>query len=121
MFKKQIVKQDAVIQEKKKNRTEIRIKQKTEPRRLARKMFEAEETPLPVSMESLGNLRKLNPEGSVLIDRFKSLQKRNILAPNIKRMARNRRLTTFKKSTHKDEVKMPQTKKQKKQTMKIDS
>lgn len=121
MFKKQIVKQDVVVQEKKKNRTEIRIKQKTEPRRLARKKFEAEEVPIPESTESLGNLRKLKPEGSVLVDRFKSLQKRNILAPNIKRMARKRRLTTFKKSQHKDEVKAPQTKKQKKQAMKIDS
>lgn len=121
MFKKQIVKQDAVVLDKKKNRSEIRIKAKTAPRRLARKKFEEEEVPIPDASNPLGNLRKLKPEGSVLVDRFKSLQKRNILAPNIKRMARNRRLTTVKKSTHKAEVKAPQTKKQKKQAMKIDS
>lgn len=115
MFKKQIVKQDTVVKEKQKNRTEKRIKQKTEPRRLARKKYEGDEVPIPESKESLGNLRKIKPEGNVLVDRFMSLQKRNILAPNLKRMPRNRRLTTFKKSTHKDEIKAPLTKKQKKE------
>ena len=114
MFKKQLVKQDKVVEEKQKRRTEIRIKKKTEPRRIARKKFEGEEIPVPESIESLGNLRKLKPEGNVLVDRFMSLQKRNILAPNIKRMPRKRRLTTVKKNTHKEEVKQPLTKKQKK-------
>lgn len=114
MFKKQIVKQDKVVEEKQKHRTEKRIEKKTEPRRLARKKFEGEEIQVPESTESLGNLRKLRPEGSVLVDRFMSLQKRNILAPNVKRMPRKRRLTTVKKNTHKEEVKQPLTKKQKK-------
>lgn len=115
MFKKQIVKQDEVVKEKKKNRTEKRIKQKMEPRRIARKKFEVEEVPIPESIESLGNLRTLKPEGNVLIDRFKSLQKRSILVPNIKRMPRKRRLTTIKKNQHKEDRTAPVTKKQKKQ------
>lgn len=115
MFKKQIVKQDEVVKGKKKNRTEKRIKQKTETRRIARKKFEGEEVPVPESLESLGNLRSLRPEGNVLVDRFKSLQKRNILAPNIKRMPRKRRLTTIKKNQFKDEIAQPLTKKQKRQ------
>lgn len=114
MFKKQIVKQDKVVEEKQKHRIEKRIKKKTEPRRLARKKFEGEEISVPETSESLGNLRKLKPEGNVLVDRFMSFQKRNILAPNIKRMPRKRRLTTVKKNTHKEEVKQPLTKKQKK-------
>lgn len=113
MFKKQIVKHEKVVEVKQKHRTEKKIKKKTEPRRLARKKFEGEEIPVPESTESLGNLRKLKPEGNVLVDRFMSLQKRNILAPNIKRMPRKRRLTTVKKNTHKEEVKQPLTKKQK--------
>lgn len=124
MFKKQLNKHDEVVQVKQEHRVEKRIKAKFEPRRLARKKFEGEEIPIPESTEALGNLRKLKPEGNVLVDRFKSLQKRNILAPNIKRMPRKRRLTTFKKSQHKEEVKAPLTKKQKKaqaaqQAMKI--
>lgn len=120
MFKKQIVKHDGVVLEKKKNRTEKRIKQKTEPRRIARKKFEGEEVPIPESIDTLGNLRKITPEGSGLVDRFMSLQKRNILAPNLKRLPRKRRLTTVKKNQHKEEVKQPLTKKQKKvQAMKL--
>lgn len=115
MFKKQIVKQDEVVKEKKKNRTEKRVKQKMEPRRIARKKFEVEEVPIPDSIDSLGTLRTLKPQGNVLIDRFKSLQKRSILVPNIKRRPRNRRLTTIKKSQHKEERTAPITKKQKKQ------
>lgn len=113
MFKKQIVKQDGVVQEKKQHRIEKRLLQKFEPRRIAHKKFEEEEIPIPASTDTLGNLRKITPEGSVLVDRFKSLQKRNILAPNIKRMPRKRRLTTVKKKSHKEEVQAPLTKKQK--------
>lgn len=115
MFKKQIVKQDAVVDEKKQHRLENRLKQKFEPRRIARKRFEAEEVPIPESTDTLGTMRTIKPEGNVLVDRFKSLQKRNILAPNIKRMPRKRRLTTIKKNSHKEEVLPPPTKKQKRQ------
>lgn len=113
MFKKQLNKQDDTVKVKQENRQEKKIKAKFEPRRLARKKFEGEEIPVPESTESLGNLRKIRPEGDVLVDRFKSLQKRNILAPNIKRLPRKRRLTTIKKNQHKQEVKQPLTKKEK--------
>lgn len=114
MFKKQLVKHDEVVRAKKQHRLENRLVKKFETRRIARKKFEVEEIPIPTSTDSLGTLRKITPEGNVLIDRFKSLQKRNILVPNIKRMPRKRRLTTTKKNTHKEEIKAPATKKQKK-------
>lgn len=120
MFKKQINKTDAVVLEKKANRTVKRLKQKSEPRRLARKKFEGEEIPIPESTSSLGTLRTIKPAGDVLVDRFMSLQKRNILAPNLKRLPRNRRLTTVKKKSHKEEEPQPLTKKMKKlNSMKI--
>jgi len=56
----------------------------------------------------------MKPEGNMLVDRFMSLQKRNILAPNLKRNLRKRRLTTVKKKQFKEEVKQPLTKRQKK-------
>lgn len=114
MFKKQINKTDAVVLEKKANRTEKRIKQKSQPRRLARKKFEGEEIPIPESTSSLGTLRTIKPAGDVLVDRYMSLQKRNILAPNVKRLPRKRRLTTVKKKSHKEEEPQPLTKKMKK-------
>lgn len=114
MFKKQIIKTDAVVLEKKANRNEKRIKQKSEPRRLARKKFEGEEVPIPDSTSVLGTLRTIKPAGDVLVDRYMSLQKRNILAPNLKRLPRKRRLTTVKKKSHKEVEDQPQTKKMKK-------
>ena len=114
MFKKQIVKHEEGVQKKQKNRSEKRSKAKFEPRRLARKKFEGEEIPVPESIESLGNLRTVKPEGNILVDRFVSMQKRNILAPNLKRLPRKRRLTTVKKSQFKEEVPQPMTKKMKK-------
>lgn len=115
MFKKQIVKHEATVDEKKLHRIEKRLVQKFEPRRIARKKFEEEEVPLPLSTENLGTMRSIDPEGNVLVDRFKSLQKRNIIAPNVKRMPRKRRLTTIKKKSHKEEVLPPPNKKQRKQ------
>ncbi|CRL05876.1 CLUMA_CG018939, isoform A [Clunio marinus] len=113
MFKKQLNKQDEKVEEKKKHRIEKKIKQKCEPRRIARKRFEGDELPVPDSMESLGTLRKIKPVENILVDRFKSLQKRNILAPNIKRRPRNRRLTTVKKKSHKQEDQPPPNMKKK--------
>lgn len=115
MFKSQIRKQENVVVEKQINRIEKRMKAKSEPGRLARKKFEGEEIPIPSNVESLGSLRKVAPEGNVLVDRFMSLQKRNILAPNLKRMPRKRRLTTFKKQQFKEEAVQPLTKKQKRE------
>lgn len=114
MFKKQINKADAAVLEKKENRKVKRLQQKSEPRRLARKKFAGEEIPIPESTSSLGTLRTIKPAGDVLVDRFVSLQKRNILAPNLKRLPRKRRITTVKKKSHKEEDPQPQTKKMKK-------
>lgn len=118
MFKKQIVKHDEVVKAKQEKRVVKRIQAKSEPRRLARKKFEGEEIPVPESTD-LGNLRTLKPEGNVLVDRYVSLQKRNILAPNLKRLPRKRRLATVKKNQHKDEIKQPLTKKMKKLNAKV--
>ena len=43
--------------------------------------FEEPEQELKLQDELTGNLRTLRPEGSLLEDRFKSLQRRNVIAP----------------------------------------
>lgn len=114
MFKNQINKVEAKVEVKQLNRAEKQILKKFETHRLARQKFVEEDVPIPESTEKIGNLRTMQPEGSVLIDRFKSLQKRNIIAPNIKRRPRNRRLTKVTKRSHKETVQQPLTKAQKK-------
>ncbi|TNN01315.1 hypothetical protein fugu_010697 [Takifugu bimaculatus] len=64
--------------------------QKSQPRRLGRTellivfficRFQAPDLEIKLSDELAGSLRQLKPEGSVLSDRFKSLQKRNLIEP----------------------------------------
>ncbi|KAM9440245.1 ribosome biogenesis protein NOP53 [Clarias gariepinus] len=64
--------------------TKRQAKQEAEkalPRRLGRLRFQAPDLEVQLSDELSGSLRKLKPEGSVLKDRFKSLQKRNLIEP----------------------------------------
>lgn len=117
MYKKQIVKSEVKLKEKlEKHKNELKDK-KVLPRRLARRKFEDEEIQVEDSPEALGNLRKVKPLGSILVDRFKSLQKRNIIAPTVRRMPRKLRLTKVKKNSHKELLEQP--KKKKKESSKL--
>ncbi|CAB1347724.1 unnamed protein product [Coregonus sp. 'balchen'] len=55
--------------------------EKSMPRRLGRLKFQAQDLEVQLSDEIPGSLRTLKPEGSVLKDRFKSMQKRNMIEP----------------------------------------
>uniref|UniRef100_A0A3P9GZE1 Ribosome biogenesis protein NOP53 n=1 Tax=Oryzias latipes TaxID=8090 RepID=A0A3P9GZE1_ORYLA len=55
--------------------------QKALPRRLGKLKFQAQDLEVQLSDELAASLRQLKPEGSVLKDRFKSLQKRNLIEP----------------------------------------
>lgn len=61
-------------------RNETRLIEKLyKPRKMSKYKFEEPEKELKLSDELTECLRKLEPEGSVLEDRYKSLQKRNII------------------------------------------
>ncbi|XP_023122156.3 ribosome biogenesis protein NOP53 isoform X1 [Amphiprion ocellaris] len=55
--------------------------QKSQPRRLGKLKFQPQDLEVQLSNELAGSLRQLKPEGSILKDRFKSLQKRNLIEP----------------------------------------
>ncbi|XP_030633173.1 ribosome biogenesis protein NOP53 [Chanos chanos] len=55
--------------------------QKAMPRRLGRLKYQDPDLDVQLSDELAGSLRTLKPEGSVLKDRFKSFQKRNLIEP----------------------------------------
>uniref|UniRef100_A0A096LW26 Ribosome biogenesis protein NOP53 n=1 Tax=Poecilia formosa TaxID=48698 RepID=A0A096LW26_POEFO len=55
--------------------------QKVQPRRLGKLKFQAPDLDVQLSDELAGSLRQLKPEGSILKDRFKSFQKRNLIEP----------------------------------------
>lgn len=80
-IKASINKQDQTTKAKQIQRKLKQEAQKSQPRRLGRLKFQAQDKEVQLSDELAGSLRRLKPEGSVLKDRFKSLQKRNLIEP----------------------------------------
>ena len=107
MYKKQINKGEEQIKKQQQTRKELVKQKNVQPRRLARKKFEEEDIQIEESPEALGNLRKMKPLGNILVDRFKSLQKRNIVATSVRRMPRKLRLKKIKKNSHKEQQEAP--------------
>merc|ERR1712018_408255 len=65
---------------------------KSMPASITNHKYEEQDPDLKLSEELTGNLRSLKPEGNLLTDRFKSLQKRNIIETRVKqKIVRNKR------------------------------
>lgn len=104
------VKLDMKRESKKQREEQKRI----EPHRLSKFAFEEEEIDIAMPEDISGNLRNLKPEGSLLKDRFKSLQKRNILPTSKDLGLRKRReVKRYVRNTHKVEPEQIQKKKKK--------
>ncbi|XP_058490581.1 ribosome biogenesis protein NOP53 [Solea solea] len=73
--------QDQKTQSRQTQRKANQEAQKSQPRRLGRLKFQPQDLEIQLSDELAGSLRQLKPEGSVLKDRFKSMQKRNLIEP----------------------------------------
>ncbi|XP_023260941.1 ribosome biogenesis protein NOP53 isoform X2 [Seriola lalandi dorsalis] len=80
-IKASIKQQEQGTKDKQKVRKAKQEAQKSQPRRLGKLKFQPQDLEVQLSDELAGSLRRLKPEGSVLKDRFKSLQKRNLIEP----------------------------------------
>ncbi|KAM8902575.1 ribosome biogenesis protein NOP53 [Spinachia spinachia] len=80
-IKKTIKEQQANTKVKQEQRKSNQEAEKAQPRRLGKLKFQPQDMEVQLSNELAGSLRRLKPEGSVLKDRFKSLQKRNLIEP----------------------------------------
>ncbi|NXK43649.1 NOP53 protein, partial [Piprites chloris] len=67
--------------ERRRLREQTRMRKQWEPRRLGRARYEDAGPEVQLSEELPESLRTLRPEGHVLRDRFKSLQRRNMIEP----------------------------------------
>lgn len=86
-----------------------------QPHRLGKVPFEEEEIDFNAPESISGNLRNITPEGSLLKDRYKSLQRRNILAPSKDSGLRRRReVKRYVRTTHKELPQQPTKSKKKK-------
>lgn len=84
---------------------------KIEPRAIGKQKFKPLDTEMAMPQEISGNLRNVKLEGSMLIDRFKSLQQRNILPPSVDLGLRRRHeVKRFVRKSHQDEPEQPHKK-----------
>ncbi|XP_017290847.1 ribosome biogenesis protein NOP53 isoform X2 [Kryptolebias marmoratus] len=86
LFQLRSIKTSIKQQEQKTKKKQVQRKaqqeaQKAQPRRLGKLKFQTPDLDIQLSDELAGSLRQLKPEGSILKDRFKSLQKRNLIEP----------------------------------------
>ena len=72
------------------------------PQKLSNYKYEAPDLEIKLSDELTGNLRRLKQEGSLLEDRFKSMQRRNMVEVRVKqKTVRILKRKTFEKRSHK--------------------
>lgn len=101
-IRKELKAEDQITTENMEKRAKAAEEKMAAPLKLSNNKFEPQEIEIKLSDELTGNLRNLRPEGSLLEDRFKSLQKRNLIevrvkAKTVKRLKRK----TFEKRDHK--------------------
>lgn len=103
---KQINKQLEKATKSQKKQLEIRKKKLEEKarsvKRLAKTKFEEPELEFNMVQDLTGNLRNLKTEGNILQERFKSMQKRNILQPTIRHLRKNSKVKRYVKPGYKD-------------------
>lgn len=105
ILKKQIEKTDQkheILREKRKKRAAYKA---LEPKRISSTKFEDPGLDFNLGSDISGNLRNIKKEGNLLVDRFRSMQKRNILEPGLKRHRKNAKVKRFTKPGHKEDWK----------------
>lgn len=80
-LKKHLAKKEAKVEMLRKLREKAKERKALEPKTLNKHKFEPLETAFKLGEELTGNLRNTDPAGSLLKDRYKSMQQRSILAP----------------------------------------
>lgn len=79
-------------------RKKIKEKQPYSTKVLSQTKFVEPETDFLLPEELSGNLRNVKPEGNILYDHFKSLQRRNILPPTVKRHSKKRKTKQYERA-----------------------
>ncbi|CAH1176756.1 unnamed protein product [Phaedon cochleariae] len=84
-------------------RAKVKELKKNEPKVLGSMKYEEPDLEFNMMQDIAGNLKDLKTEGSLLADRFKSMQKRNILAPTKRHARKKAKVKKYTKPGHKDE------------------
>lgn len=107
------------LKEKRLSKKEREEKKKEQPHRLSQFAYEEEEIDVNMPEEISGNLRSIVPQGHILKDRYKSMQRRNIIATSKDVGLRKRReVKRYVRNSHKDELPQPVKAKKKRKNKK---
>jgi len=98
-MKKELKNQEEITKQRQKKKEEEKIEAKKNPTALSKYKYQAPEIEVKLTEELTGNLRNLKPEGSLLEDRYKSLQRRNIIETRVvHRQAKGKKKIVNKRS-----------------------
>lgn len=89
----------SLLQEKRKR---AELYKRREAKRLSALKFEEEDCDFTTGEDLSGNLRNLQSKGNLLLDRFKSLQKRSVLQPTVKQNRKRPKVKKYTKPDRKD-------------------
>jgi len=101
-IKKELKSDEALAEENEEKRRIAKEEKMSGPLKLSNYDYEPLDIEIKLSDELTGNLRNLKQEGSLLEDRFKSMQRRNMIEVRVKQKTVKRlKRKTFEKRTHK--------------------
>lgn len=107
-LKTQVVKGEMKMANRRNRDAEAEKEKQYNAIRLGRLKFVEPDEELVMPQDLSGSLRTMKPQGSIIRDRFASMQKRNILAPNKAQGVRKRhKVKTYIKNTHKGHLVKP--------------
>jgi len=100
-IKRELKAEELQAEENKEKKAEAKEKKLAGPLKLSNYDYEPQEIEIKLSDELTGNLRNLKQEGSLLEDRFKSLQRRNMIEVRVKQKTIKRlKRKTYEKRDH---------------------
>ncbi|XP_004518860.1 ribosome biogenesis protein NOP53 [Ceratitis capitata] len=102
-IKNEVIAEEEQLNDLKKHRKKVELKKKFETKRLGRLKYAEPDTDINMPEDIAGNLRNVKPESSLLVDRFKNFQKRNILPVSVATgKQKSKKVKRFPRSSHKD-------------------
>uniref|UniRef100_A0A1A9VRU7 Ribosome biogenesis protein NOP53 n=1 Tax=Glossina austeni TaxID=7395 RepID=A0A1A9VRU7_GLOAU len=102
-LKKDILEEEESLNALKKKRKKAALKKKYETKRLGRLKFIEQDEDINMPEDLTGSMRNIKQESSLLIDRFKNFQKRNMLPVSVAvGKQKTPKVKRFPRSSHKD-------------------
>nr|CAG4646308.1 EOG090X07H9 [Macrothrix elegans] len=107
-LKREIKKEQELTSKRIEKREKIKKAKLYKPAALGPHKYEAPPMEVNFSDEITGNLRSIKADGNILIDRYKSLQRRNIIEPRLRHIAQRRyKLKVFKRKSAGEPLEQP--------------